>query len=135
MISAVSSVSSRRLERSYPRSASSRKRVSSASFSLNPTKVYCHRKFRSLSKPRLCYNTNLIERSLRNVLTQVRVFDTCRISTKKLVLNLLNCGLNKRWHFTISDLFFTLLLVSICFLPIRKAVSPKCEDMLSQKRF
>ena len=27
--------------------------------------LYCHRKFRPLSKPRLCYNTNLLERSIR----------------------------------------------------------------------
>ncbi len=31
--------------------------------------VYCHRKFRPLSKPRLWYNIHLLERSLRNALT------------------------------------------------------------------
>ena len=31
----------------------------------------------------------------------VRVFDTSRISKTNLILTLLNCGLNKRWHFTI----------------------------------
>ncbi len=28
-----------------------------------------------------------------------KVFDVCRISTKKLVLTLRNCGLNKRMHY------------------------------------
>ena len=28
-------------------------------------RLYCHRKFRPLSKPRLCYNNNLLERSIR----------------------------------------------------------------------
>ncbi len=36
---------------------------------LNPASqfsiLYCHRKFRPLSKPRLCYNDTLIERSIR----------------------------------------------------------------------
>ena len=27
--------------------------------------MYCHRKFRPLSKPRLCYNNNLLERGIR----------------------------------------------------------------------
>ena len=29
-------------------------------------KVYCHRKFGPPSKPRLCYNSHLAERSIRN---------------------------------------------------------------------
>ena len=33
-------------------------------------KLYCYRKFRLLSKPRLCYNTNRTERSLRSTLIQ-----------------------------------------------------------------
>ena len=34
-----------------------------------------------------------------NALTQHYGIDTSRFSTKKLVLTLLNFGLNKRWHF------------------------------------
>ena len=43
----------------------------------------------------------------------VRVSDTYRISTKKLVLTLLNFGLNKRWHFR----GFHLYLSSLSRLP------------------
>ena len=34
-------------------------------FAGNNTILYCHRKFRLLSKPRLCYNNNLLKRSIR----------------------------------------------------------------------
>ena len=35
----------------------------------------------------------------------VRIFDTYGISTKKLILTLRNCGLNKRMHFKLSRIF------------------------------
>ena len=33
--------------------------------SISERQLYCHRKFRPLSKPRLCYNNNLLGRSIR----------------------------------------------------------------------
>ena len=61
---------------------------------LKEEEVYCHREFRPLSKPRFLKGVS------ETFSLGVRGFDTCRISTKKPVLTLRNCGLNKRMHFT-----------------------------------
>ena len=45
-----------------------------------------------------------------------RVFDTCRVSTKNLVLILRNCGLNKRMHYTRNVQYFLNLRKSYLIL-------------------
>lgn len=54
-----------------------------------------------------------------------KVSDTCGISTKKLVLTLLTCGMNKRWHCSKVDCLSTIFW----YPPFNSSETPKQKHL------